>query len=94
MNEIELKLFILEMCPYCIKVNKYLDELLVEEQYQNINIKKIDERIERDLANAHDYYLVPTFYYGDEKLLEGRMGKEDVRRVLDLAIEKHQNKQS
>ena len=86
MKRIELELFILEMCPYCIRVKQYLKELLQEEKYSAIVIKEIDERIERDYANAHDYYLVPTFYYQDEKLLEGRMGKEDVRRVLDAAL--------
>lgn len=86
MEKIELELFVLEMCPYCIRVNQYLDELLQEAKYANISIRKIDERIERDYANAHDYYLVPTFYLKDKKLLEGRMTKEDVRNVLDSVL--------
>ncbi len=86
MEKIELELFILEMCPYCIKVNRFLDELLQEEKYANITIKKIDERIERDYANAHDYYLVPNFYLNHQKLFEGRMSIDDVRNVLDTAL--------
>lgn len=87
MKEIELELFILKTCPFCIRVNEYLEVLLQEEKYKQIKIKRIDERIERDYANAHDYYLVPTFYCGDEKLLEGRMDMTDVRNVLDQALE-------
>lgn len=88
MEKIEVKLFILEMCPFCIKVRRYLDELLVDPKYQAIQIRLIDEKKERQLAYAHDYYLVPTFYLNEEKILEGRMSKEDVQRVLDTVLEK------
>lgn len=87
MRQIELKLFILKRCPYCIKVNQYVEELLSLEAYASIKMITIDERIERELAKAHDYYLVPSFYYQDQKLFEGIMRKEDVQAVLDKAIE-------
>lgn len=88
MEKIEVKLFILELCPFCIKVRRYLDEVLQDPKYERISIRLIDERKERQEAYAHDYYLVPTFYLKDEKILEGRMTKEDVIRVLDTIIEK------
>jgi len=84
---IQLTLFILEMCPFCVRAQQYLDELLKEEKYQQIEIKLVDEAIESAFANAHDYYLVPTFYLGSTKILEGRMSKEDVRSVLDQALQ-------
>lgn len=93
MEKIELKFFLLEMCPYCIKANKYLDELLQDEKYAGIEIRKIDERKERQIANAHNYYLVPTFYLNDQKLYEGIMSKEDVRAVLDQALSLQNKKQ-
>lgn len=84
----KLDLFILESCPYCIKARTYLDELRQEDpKYQNIEIRLIDERKERALANSYDYYLVPTFYLGQTKLFEGIMTKADVKNVLDLALE-------
>ncbi len=84
---VQLTLFVLQMCPFCVRARNYLKELLEEEKYRHIQIKLVDEAKERAYANAHDYYLVPTFYLGSTKLLEGRMTKEDVRSVLDRALE-------
>ena len=74
-------------CPYCIRVNQYLEELLKEDRYKAITIKYIDETKERELANTYDYYLVPSFFYQDIKLYEGIMNKEDVRIVLEKVIQ-------
>lgn len=83
----KLTLFILESCPYCIRARNYLSELQSEDpKYLNIQIDLIDERKERALANRYDYYLVPTFYLGQTKLFEGIMTKEDVRKVLEVAL--------
>jgi glutaredoxin len=83
----KLDLFILESCPFCIRARQYLQELRQEDpKYQAIEIRLIDERKERALANSYDYYLVPTFYLGQTKLFEGIMTKADVRKVLDLAL--------
>ena len=84
----ELFFFELKNCPYCIRANKYLSELMEDPKYQAINIRKIDEAKERALANQYDYYLVPTFYYQDEKLFEGIMRKEDMQQVLDTVLAK------
>lgn len=86
-NAQPVELFILQSCPFCIRVREYLDELLREEKYADIQIKLVDEAVEVAYANAHDYYLVPTFYYKDQKILEGRMRKEDVVKVLDRILE-------
>lgn len=83
----KLTLFILETCPYCIRANKYLHELQLENpKYQAIEIDTIDERKNRALANSYDYYLVPTFYLGQTKLFEGIMTKADVQKVLDRVL--------
>lgn len=84
----ELYYFKLKNCPYCIRANNYLDELMQEERYQSIKIRHIDEQIERDLANSYDYYLVPSFFLGKQKLFEGIMTKEDVRGVLEEVLKK------
>ena len=80
-----LKLFYLKNCPYCIRVQAYLDELLQDERYQAIEIEAINEKLEPDLANQYDYYLVPTFYLNEVKLFEGIMNKQDVIDVLEKA---------
>jgi thiol-disulfide isomerase/thioredoxin len=82
-----LKLFYLKNCPYCIRVQTYLDELMQDPRYQSIDIIKIDEKKEKDLANQYDYYLVPTFYLNEEKLFEGIMNKQDVINVLEKTLQ-------
>lgn len=84
----ELYYFKLLNCPYCVRVNGFLEELLSEERYKSIKVRHIDEARERDLANSYDYYLVPSFFYNEKKLYEGIMTKEDVRRVLEVVIKK------
>lgn len=84
----ELYYFKLKNCPYCIRVNGYLEELLNEENYKSIRVRHIDESKERELANSYNYYLVPSFFLNNDKLFEGIMDKEDVRKVLDTVIKK------
>lgn len=84
----ELIFFELKNCPYCIRANKFLSELMQDPKYQSITIRKIDEAKEKALASQYDYYLVPTFYHQDEKLFEGIMRKEDVQQVLDTVLAK------
>lgn len=84
----KLTLFHLERCPYCIEARRFLAELQAEDaRYHEIVIDLIDERKNKALADAHDYYLVPTFYLGSTKLFEGIMTKADVQAVLDAALE-------
>lgn len=83
----KLTLFHLERCPYCVKARKYLAELAQEDpRYASVTIELIDERKNKALADAHDYYLVPTFYLGSTKLFEGIMSKVDVQAVLERAL--------
>ena len=39
----ELLFFELKNCPYCIRANQYLNELMEDPKYQSISIRKIDE---------------------------------------------------
>jgi glutaredoxin len=81
-----LTLFYLKFCPYCNEAKKYIEELMQEEKYKNIEINWINEGQEAAIANQYDYYLVPTFYLGQTKLHEGIMTREDVRKVFEIAL--------
>jgi glutaredoxin len=81
-----LTLFYLKFCPYCVKVNTYIEELMLEERYKDIQINRINEGKDAEIANQYDYYLVPTFYLGQTKLFEGAMTLEDVRHVFETAL--------
>ncbi|MGI6202301.1 MAG: glutaredoxin [Eubacteriales bacterium] len=83
----ELLLFILKNCPYCIEALKWIEELKDENpEYSAVKLKIIDERTEAELANSYDYYYVPTFFYGKHKLHEGAATKDKIRRVFDEYI--------
>ena len=85
--------FYLTNCPYCINANKAIDELKAENPaYGEIEIDRIEESKEPEIADRYDYYHVPTMYFGEEKQYEANPSqdyaaiKEEVRRVFDLAL--------
>ena len=47
----------------------------------------IEESEQPDVADRYDYYYVPTFYVGGEKVHEGGIYPEEVERVLRRALE-------
>ncbi|MFV0480067.1 MAG: thioredoxin family protein [Anaerorhabdus sp.] len=83
----EIKMFVLENCPYCKKAKQDLEQLLQEERYQEITIKEIDEEKEEELAKMHDYYYVPSFYIQDKKIHEGATDQEKIRMILEQGLE-------
>ena len=86
-------MFYLEDCGYCQKARRALDELMSENPaYRALEITRVEESLQPDLADQYDYYAVPTFYVGGEKLFEAHIGmtyeniRDEVRRVLDAAM--------
>ncbi len=83
----ELTYFYLQNCPHCKRASSYIEELMSEnEKFKEIVINRIEERQEEEIANSYDYYYVPTFFMGKEKLAEGALTKEDVKKVLEEAL--------
>ncbi|MDF2547621.1 glutaredoxin domain-containing protein [Anaerosolibacter sp.] len=81
-------MFTMEACPFCKEASTWMEELKEENvKYFNIDIKKIDERRQPDIANKYDYYYVPTYYVDGEKVHEGAATKEIVRKILEKACE-------
>ena len=66
-----------------------MEELQAENsEYAEADIRVVDENIEVEFANSLDYYYVPTYYVDGKKIHEGAASREDVRAVLDAALEK------
>lgn len=85
----ELTLFMLPRCPHCKLAIKFQEELMAEHpEYQNIKITMIDEAKEAALAEQYDYYYVPSYFVGKEKLFEGHAEKNDVEAVFKKVLEK------
>ena len=67
----KLTAFILPGCPYCIQARELITELCAgHPEYAAIGIEWIDESAEPQLADRYDYYRVPSFFLGEEKLYE------------------------
>jgi glutaredoxin len=84
----EIKMFMMVTCPHCKKALEMMDEIFAAHpEYKEIPLKKIDERAEPDYAEKFDYYYVPTFFVGDEKVHEGVPSKESVMNVFVKAYD-------
>lgn len=90
----ELTMFYLDDCGYCAKARQALDELFAENPaYAAIPLTRIEESHEPALADTYDYYAVPSFFIGKEKLFEAHIGmryediKAAVRTCLDAALD-------
>lgn len=86
---VELTYFYLKQCPYCRKADSFIDELIKENpDFSKIKIIKIEESENPVLANKYNYFYVPCFWLGDEKLHEGASTKEQIKNVLITSLEK------
>lgn len=85
----ELTFFYLKTCPYCRQADSFINELILENpEFAKIKINKIEETENPQIANSYDYYYVPSFWIGQDKLHEGTITKDAMRRVLNLALGK------
>lgn len=81
-------LFMIPSCPYCKKAIAAKEKLCEENNaYRQIEFETIDEQANPALADRYDYFYVPCFYVGGEKVHEGAADEADVRAVLDAALE-------
>lgn len=83
----KVKMFYLESCPHCKRAFKMVEALKAKNQkYSGVEIECIEESQHVQIANAHDYYLVPTFYVDEVKVHEGVPTLEKIEEVLIKAI--------
>lgn len=75
-------------CPYCRAAEDWLAELQREyPELAAVQVQRINERVERTLADSYNYWYVPTFYVDGVKAHEGACSKQIVERVLRSALE-------
>ena len=83
----ELTFFYLKACPYCAQAFEMLDQLRREfPEFDRIPICMIEESDSPEIASRYDYWLVPAFFAGRQKLHEGALQKEKLRRILTEAL--------
>ena len=78
--------FVLPGCPYCRMASEVLAELYDERpDFAASEIDVIDESAESALADTYDYYRVPSFFNGRDKLYEANplWPRTEVKRRLE-----------
>ena len=79
--------FYLANCPHCRHCNQLIDEIIAEEpKYAAVEFDRIEESKQSALAESYDYWYVPCFFIGQEKLMEGVPSKEKVKAAMDVAL--------
>lgn len=82
----KLTFFLMPGCPHCKRAEQWLEELCEQNpSYREIEIERVDETREKERAEQYDYFYVPCFYLGEEKLHEGAASLDAIRAVLDRA---------
>ncbi|WMJ75821.1 MULTISPECIES: thioredoxin family protein [unclassified Sedimentibacter] len=83
----KVKAFYLENCPHCKRAFKMVDALKTKKpEYKDVEIERIEESVHAQIADAYDYYQVPTFYVDEIKVHEGVPSFEKIEEVLKKAI--------
>lgn len=84
----KITLFYQPRCPFCKMAFRFFDELCSEHpEFKQLEIETIDELAHPDVADRYDYYYVPTYYVGEEKVHEGGIYKEELKALLLKALE-------
>ncbi len=81
----KLTMFILKDCPHCRAALAINGELALEPRFADVEVEVVDEREQAELADSYDYYYVPCYYLGREKLHEGAATREDILAVFERA---------
>lgn len=82
-----VKLFYLKNCPFCKKALRYIDEAkAAHPELAAVAIELIEESEQPAVADAYDYYYVPTFYVGGAKVHEGGIYPDEVEAILLKAL--------
>ena len=89
----EIELFYLTSCPYCRNARRAIAELAEENPaYADIRIDWIEESEQPEIADARDYYSVPTIFWQGEKLYEAHFThsyadiKDNIRAAFDRVL--------
>ena len=84
----ELTLFYYPECPYCRQAFRYQEEIFQEHpEYKDVPLRLIDEKKAPQVADGYDYWYVPTYFLGDEKLCEGAKDKSTIEKAFQRAFE-------
>lgn len=82
-----VKLFYQKNCPFCKRALAYIEAAKAKDpELEAVQIEMIEENDHPEIANAYDYYYVPTFYVDGKKVHEGGIYGEEVEKILRSAL--------
>jgi len=82
----KITMFTMASCPFCRMAHRWMDSIFKEHpEYKDIEIEIIDEVIHPHIANQYDYWYVPTYYVGNDKVHEGAATKKKIMKVFEKA---------
>lgn len=83
----KVTMFILPSCPYCIRALKRIEKVMdANPELRAVPFETVDERRRPDLACAHDYYFVPSFYVDGRKVYEEGVLHADLEEIFREAL--------
>ncbi len=75
-------------CPHCRRAREIMRELCARKaEYAKVDVREVDETLDPAFAETLDYYYVPTFFVGGEKVHEGVPTEEAIEAVYRAALE-------
>lgn len=82
-----VKMMVLDGCPHCKRAFSLMQELCEEHpEYRDVEVEVIEENREEEKTRGYDYWYVPTYFVGAEKLHEGVPSKEKIDAVYKAAL--------
>jgi glutaredoxin len=87
MNMEKILVFRLTYCGYCRQALQYIEEALQKyPEFKALEIEYVDEAKEWQRARQYNYYYVPCFFIGSQKVHEGPVNSHQVVKILRQAL--------
>lgn len=84
----KITMFMFASCPHCQRALALMAQLKEEHpNYAQIPFEMVDEQLDPVRAEQYDYWYVPSYFVGDEKLHEGTATKEQIQNVFEAALQ-------
>lgn len=82
-----IRMMVLANCPYCRQAFQMIEKLMeLHPEYREVPLEVIDEQQHPEIADALDYYYVPTIFVDGQKRMEGVPSKEAVEQAFAEAL--------
>lgn len=83
----DVLMMVMTGCPHCRRARELMAELCDRHpEFRAVKVREVDETVDPDFAATLDYYYVPTFFVGGQKLHEGVPSEAALEAVYRAAL--------